>query len=138
MTILKLKKDRQAAAPEPAAPDLAPEAQQMAELYPGFELEREMENSRFAILVQAGVSLADAYAVVHLEEIARMAALKEKENIRREITDVIRARAMRVEENGLASHCALSLRRDVAGLSREQRADYARRAAKGEEITFKR
>ena len=137
MTILKLKKDKQAVAEEASA-DLQAQAQELVKIYPEFELEREMENSRFAALVQAGVTLRDAFEVVHLDALAQAAALKEKENIRLEITEAIRARALRVQENGISAHCAVSLRQDVSRLSREQRADYARRAAKGEEITFKR
>ncbi len=137
MTILKLKKDKQSGDAETSA-QLQAQAEELGRIYPGFDLEREMENSRFAALVQAGATLRDAYEVVHLEELAQAAALREKEIIRLEITEAIRARALRVQENGISAHCAISLRQDVSRLSREQRADYAARAAKGEEITFKR
>ena len=48
----------------------------------------------------------------------------------------IRARGMRPTESALQSEGERALRPDAARLSREQRAEVARRAAKGETITF--
>ena len=115
---------------------LADQAQTLQQLYPDFDLTREMQNSLFAALVQAQVPLKTAYEAVHLEEMAALAADRAKDELQRQITEAIRIRGCRVPENGIYANCGRALGRDVARLSREQRADYARRAAKGEQITF--
>ena len=115
---------------------LAEQAQRLGESYPGFDLEQEMQEPTFAALVHAKVPLKAAYEVVHLEDVAYLAACRAKNELQRQITETIRIRGSRVPENGIYAHCGIPLGRDVARLSREQRADYARRAAKGEKITF--
>ena len=115
---------------------LSAQAQALGDIYPDFDLTREMQNSLFAALVQAQVPLKAAYEAVHLEEMAALAAEKAKDELQRQITETIRIRGSRVPENGIYANCGAGLGRDVSRLSREQRADYARRAANGEQITF--
>lgn len=117
---------------------LEEEAQQAMGTYPALDLMQELENPLFLRLVKADVPVKRAYETVHLDDILSELAAREREKAHKEITDNIRIRGMRPPENGIAAHGGITLRSDVSRLTREQREDYARRAARGEEITFRR
>lgn len=117
---------------------LEEEAQQAMDTYPAMDLRQELEDPLFLRLVKADVPVKRAYETVHLDDILGELAAREREKAQKEITDNIRKRGMRPFENGIAAHGGITLRSDVSRLTREQREDYARRAARGEEITFRR
>ena len=117
---------------------LEEEAQQAMDTYPALDLMQELEDPLFLRLVKADVPVKRAYETVHLDDILSELAAREREKAQKEITDNIRKRGMRPFENGIAAHGGITLRSDVSRLTREQREDYARRAARGEEITFRR
>jgi len=114
------------------------EGEKLKERIPEFDLGTELKDPLFEALLRTGVPLETAYRAVHLEELAAKAAESAKEELQRRITEDIRIRGLRVPENGIYANCGVSLSRDVSALSREQRADYARRAARGEKITLTR
>jgi len=73
---------------------------------------------------------------VHHNEIVSKAAQIAAKEAKKEATDIMRSKMMRPAENGLSSMSSAIFKNDVSSLSREQRADIAQRAARGERISF--
>lgn len=91
--------------------------------YPDFDLMRELENPAFARLVNNAVDPQTAYEVVHHGDLAQ--------------AETIRAQnAARPLENGLGSAAVTVFHRDPKALTRQERRQLRRRAARGEEIVW--
>ena len=118
--------------------DYISQTEQLQGIYSEFDFDTEVQDPEFVRLLHAGVPLRQAYEVLHLEDIVKTMVERQKEELHRQITDSIRARAVRPYENALAAHSGMTVTQDVSRLTREQRENYARRAAAGEEITFTR
>lgn len=104
--------------------DLRAQAAALRERYPDFELDREMADKTFATLVDNGVSLEIAYEVVHREALDReRSARARSEN--------------HPVENGLGGDSLATVTRpDPRALTRAERRQLRRRAARGEEIVW--
>lgn len=104
--------------------------------YPDFNLAEEIDNPKFVELMRSGVDMKTAYEVLHhndiLESIRRENALEAKKKAAMELE----ARNNRPVENGLSSQSSAVFKKDVSLLTPEERAEIAKRAAKGEIITF--
>ena len=104
--------------------DLLAQAEAVKTRYPDFDLDRELEDPRFARLLNSGVEPRTAYEVVHHEELTGRAA-RLAEN------------AARPQENGLgANSLAAVTKPDPRSLTRAERRALRRRAARGEEIVW--
>ena len=103
--------------------ELLTQAEALRGRYPDFDLDRELEEPKFARLLNSGVDPRTAYEVVHHEELAGRAA-RLAEN------------AARPQENGLGSAPAAVSKPDPRQLTRAERRALRRRAARGEEIVW--
>ncbi|MCC8122768.1 MAG: hypothetical protein LIO58_04435 [Oscillospiraceae bacterium] len=104
--------------------------------YGGVNVRQELRDPRFMGLVQRGVPLRQAFESLHLEEIKRGIARKTARETERRVVGGIRARGNRPAENAAASQNPVSTRPDLSRLTRRDRADIARRVARGEQISF--
>ena len=100
--------------------------------YPDFAIDEELKNPKYAQLLKSGMGLRGAYEALHLEQIKEKIAKKARE----EAQESYRMRAERPDENGAAGGGALRFMRDVSRLSKEERREIAKRAARGEKIKF--
>ena len=112
------------------------DAEALKSLYPGFDLAKEMENDQFRGLLRSGISVQDAYKVVHNDEMVEAAARSAAKAASDQMAANIKARAARPSENGTSSKSAVIVKNDVSNLTRAERAEIARRAQRGEKITF--
>lgn len=98
-----------------------------------FDLQAEIDgNPDFLDLLKKGVSVEQAYKILHMDDfLGKATAQAEKA-----VTGNIRARGARPAENGAAAKSSAIVKDDVHSLSRADRAEIARRAAMGEHITF--
>lgn len=110
--------------------------EELKAIYPDFDLNTECANPRFLALLKAGIPVKDAYEVIHMDVI--MGAMQQQTMQRTEerVVQNIRARGARPSENGASSQSAFTVKDDVSKLSRKDRAEIARRAARGETIRF--
>ena len=102
---------------------------------PGFEnfdLQVEADNPEFVRLLQSGIPVQHAYEVIHMDDIIAAQA----QQTSKAVVDNIRARGARPAENGTASSNAVIYKADVHKLTAEDRREIARRARKGEQISF--
>lgn len=112
------------------------EAEQLKSVYPSFDLSAEARNPQFLSMLRAGVPVQHAYEVVHMDEIKAGVAAMQAKATEKQVVDGIRAKGARPQENGTASQSAFTVKDDVSKLSRKERAEVARRAARGEIIQF--
>ena len=76
--------------------------------------------------------MEQAYKVLHMDDFLSKATAQAEKTI----TNNIRARGARPQENGAAPKSAVVVKDDVSKLTPADRAEIARRAAMGETITF--
>lgn len=113
---------------------------EIKESFPTFSLEDARKKESFLNLARISaeggkISLTDAYKLSHFEEILENERKTARENAQKELLSRIESRQARPSENGfMARH--QNARFDSAKLSRNERAELAKRAAKGEKIHF--
>lgn len=112
------------------------EAYAMRELYPHFDLGTEMQDRQFMSMLKSGVPVRTAYEVRHMEEIKKAVEQSAAKATEKQVVDTIRAKGMRPAENGTAAQSGFTVKDDVSKLSKKDRAEIARRVARGEKITF--
>lgn len=114
------------------ADELKRQAEETKKLYPEFSLEKEIKNPEFVRLLKVGVKVKDAYEVVNIDSIID----KNSKNAEKRVVDSIRVKANRPVENGSEGSSGILLSGNASKLTKKQRADLAKRAAKGEKISF--
>ena len=112
------------------------EAEQVKGLYPSFDLNAEVKNPQFLSMLRAGVPVQHAYEVVHIDQIKAGVAAMQAKATEKQVVDGIRAKGARPQENGMTSQGAFIVKDDVSKLSKRDRAEIIRRAARGEHIEF--
>lgn len=101
-----------------------------------FDLGIECQNPDFLNLLSNGISVEDAYMAIHHKEVIGNAMATTAAVMKQKVASNISSRASRPSENGLKSQPATVVKSDVHSLTKEDRAEIARRVAAGEEISF--
>ena len=112
------------------------EADALKQMFPKFSLEAEAQNPEFISMLKAGVPMEHAYKTIHYNELVNDAMATAANNTEKKVVSNIRAKGSRPIENGTAAQSAFTIKDDVSKLSKKDRAEIARRAARGEKITF--
>lgn len=112
------------------------EAETVKQQYPGFDLEREMANDRFRATLLSGVPMLDAFRAMHFDELQSMTATTAARQAEAAVTANVRANGTRPKENGARQQSSFTVKSDVSKLTRQDRAEIARRVANGESISF--
>lgn len=112
------------------------EADRVKELYPSFDFKAEAQNPNFLALLKQGVGVEHAYKVLHFDELTENAARVAAQTADAQAQARIKSKASRPSENGTSSQSAAIVRNDVSSLTRKERAEIARRVARGEKIVF--
>lgn len=112
------------------------ESEQVKLLYPTFDLQAELQNPQFGKLLGNGVGVKAAFQALHHDEILSGAMQYTAQTIAKKTADGIANRQSRPIENGLNSQASANVKSDVSKLSRADRMEIARRAARGEQIKF--
>lgn len=112
------------------------QAQQTKSVYPGFDMDTEMQNPQFVNLLRSNVDVRTAFEVLHKDEIIPAAMQYTAQQTKSKIAKSIAAGGNRPAENGISSQSAARVKSDVTQLSKADREEVYRRAARGEKITF--
>ena len=118
------------AAPEAEKPLDIAEAKRF---YPGLNMVQEMKNPRFKRLLESGVDVRTAFEVVHRDQIIPAAMQAAARAVERKLTG---SAVSRVAEGAMEKSSAAVVKTDVSAMTRADRLDIIRRAAKGEKIRF--
>ena len=111
---------------------LKAQAEETKRAYPDFDFEKELKNSEFLRLLRLGVNVKNAYEVVNIDSILD----KNSKSAERKVVDSIRSKGNRPVENGSEGASGILLSGNASKLSRKERAELAKRAAKGETISL--
>ena len=112
------------------------EADKVKELYPSFDFKTEAQNPEFISLLRNGNSVEHAYKVLHFDELTQNAARVAAQTADAQAQARMKQKASRPSENGTSSKSAVIVKNDVSNLTRKDRAEIARRVARGESISF--
>lgn len=110
--------------------------------YAGFDLDAEASNPQFKSvldsLTRAGFPnpVQKAYETIHMDEIKSGIAKATAQKVTTNVTENIRAKGSRPAENGANSQSGVIVKNDVRQLTRQDRAEVAKRASRGENISF--
>lgn len=116
------------------------EAKAVKERYPEFDLNEELKNPQFRSMLSANYSkefmpsMTQIYELIHRDDIME----RQKANIQKNTIDNIKARGLRPDEAGSDSTGAIDYTLDASKMSREERANIARRVKAGESYSFGR
>ena len=105
-------------------------------IYPTFDLRTEMQNSKFVDLLRSNIDVRTAYEVIHKDDIISGAMQFTAKTVEQKLTNKIIAGGARPAENGNSSQGASVTKSDVSQLTKADRAEIARRVARGEKISF--
>lgn len=112
------------------------EAEGVKAKYPGFNFEADSANPQFMSMLRAGVSIEAAYRALHHDEIVAGAVDNARAQTEKSVVENIRAKGSRPAENGTSGASTFTYKSDVSKLNKADRAEIARRAARGEIIAF--
>jgi len=112
------------------------QAEDVRQQYPGFDLMAELQNERFGAMLNSGVPMADAYRVMHFDEIQHATAASAAHQTEAAVTANVRANGTRPVENGVRQQSSFTVKSDVSKLTRADRAEIAKRVQRGEQIRF--
>lgn len=112
------------------------QAEGAKQVYPSFDLRAEMKNQTFVDLLRSNIDVRTAYEVIHKDDIIAGAMQFTAKKVEQNITNKIIANGARPSENGNSSQGASVTKSDVSALTKADRAEIARRVARGEKISF--
>lgn len=118
------------------------ESAQCAQRYPSFNFDSEAQNpetgGRFLSLLGAGISVQDAYELIHKDDIISGAMQYTAQQVQAKTVNDIRARGMRPAENGTSGAApATIVKKDPAKFTKKDREEISRRVLRGDRsITF--
>ena len=112
------------------------QAEAVKKMYPSFDLRTEAQNPQFLSMLKAGVPMEHAYKTIHFDELTQNAARVAAQTADAQAQARIKQKASRPSENGTSSKTAVIVKNDVSTLTRKERAEIARRVARGEKISF--
>ena len=112
------------------------ESESTKQVYPSFDLRAEMQNPKFVDLLKSNIDVRTAYEVIHKDDIIAGAMQFTAKKVEQNLTNKIIANGARPSENGNSSQGASVTKSDVSTLTKADRAEIARRVARGEKISF--
>lgn len=112
------------------------EADSVKNVFPQFDLDAELQNPEFVRLIQSNIPMEHAYKLLHYDELMSNMVIAAATSTEKRTVDNIRAKGNRPLENGTRSTGAFTVKDDVSKLTKEDRAEIAKRVRRGERISF--
>lgn len=112
------------------------QASKTAELYPGFNLSRELQNEKFRTILKSGADVRTAYEVVHQSEMIPAALHCAMRDTEKKLSHKLMSNDARPVENGSGAGVGATLGTGVSHLSKNDRDNIVSRVMRGEIIRF--
>lgn len=112
------------------------QGEEVKKIYPGFDLQAELQNPMFRELLKSNIPIRTAFEVIHKDEIIPAAMQYTAKQVEQKVANSVRAGQMRPAEGAMGSASPAQHRVDVSKLTKAQVEEYNRRAARGERIEF--
>lgn len=118
--------------------NLQSQAEQMKQLYPGFDLEHELKDTRYFDLTtpEKGLSLEEAYMAIHGKEIMASAMQYAVERSAQKVAASVQSNSRRPSEAGVSRAQPIEVKSDPTKFTKADRSEIRRRVAMGETIVF--
>ena len=110
------------------------EGEAVRDVYPEFDLAQEAKDPQFLSMLKSGVPVKLAYEVKHMDEIKAGVAQNTAKQTEKQVVEGIRAKGSRPAENGTSAQSAFVVKDDPSKWTKKDRAEIARRVARGETI----
>ena len=115
---------------------LLKEAEMLSEKIRGFDLNAELEDSRFCSLLRCGFPMEEAWQAVHMNQLLCAAARQASEKGAKEAVERYRRGPARPEENGVKGQSGIARKTSVENLTGRGIRDILRRVEKGAKVKF--
>ncbi len=112
------------------------EADQVKQIYPGFEMDKEMQNPEFVGMLKRGVDMRTAYQSAHFDELMRGGMQYASQAAQAQMARNIQARGQRPMEGAAGGNPAIITKSDVTKLSKADREEIARQVLRGKKKSF--
>ena len=112
------------------------QGEKVKSVYPGFDLQAELENPTFRDLLRSNVPVQTAFEVLHKDEIIPAAMQITAKQVEQKVVNSIRAGQNRPSEGAMGSQSPVQRKSDVSQLTKADRDEIDRRVARGEKIMF--
>ena len=110
------------------------QAEELRQLAPDFDLERESGDPAFRALLEKGLTVKQAFILQYFDRLLAAAAHLASREAERRLTADLRARGARPQENGTAGAGPFPLGDAAGSLTKKQRAEIADRVRRGETV----
>ncbi len=104
------------------------QSQNLKSMFPSFNLDQELRNPDFENALRSGLSMERAFYAAHGDEIFSGAMEQTAQAVRQATVQDLAARRTRPKENALGTNASASVSKDVHKLTRQERAEIARRS----------
>ena len=109
----------------------------LRQIFPNFDLGLEIQNNeRFAQLLDAGISVQDAFYATHVGEIYTGMDAQAETRATANVVNAMQQKARRPVEGGASHSAAVTRKSDPSALSKEDLDEINRRVAEGETVAF--
>ena len=100
------------------------------------DFEQEAQNPDFLAVLRANGTVGAAYQAVHYHDMLGGGMAATAKAVSEQLAKNVASRNMRPSENGVSSQAAVTVKKDVSKLTKEDRAEICRRVARGERVSF--
>lgn len=108
------------------------QADEMKADYPDFNLAEAMQNDQFVDLIKSNIPVKTAYEILDFDNLKAKIA----NEARSQVTANIQSKQARPREAAGKNSSGVTVKSDVSSLTKEDRAEIAKRASRGEKISF--
>ena len=116
--------------------DWMAQGEQLKQLFPDFDIRKELSDRRFAGMLLAGVDISSAYQAIHAGQILPAAMEYAAKAVEARLSAALRSGSYRPGENGLDSGAAALVGRNVTQMTRQDYDKYCRMVERGERVSF--
>lgn len=113
--------------------DILRQSEKLKKVFPNFDIEEEMQDEQFGMLIAAGVDVATAFKVIHESEIQPQMMRYAAQKAEQKVANAVRSNKGRPQE-GSGNSQPVRVRKDVSKLTDAERDEINRRVLNGEEV----
>ena len=113
--------------------DILRQSEELKEIFPSFDIEEEMKNEQFGMLIATGIDVATAFKVIHESEIQPQMMRYAAQKAEQKVANAVKSNKSRPQE-GSGHSQPVRVKKDVSKLTDEERDEINRRVLNGEEV----
>ena len=112
------------------------QAEQVKQIYPGFDLRQELQNEQFRNLLKSNVPIQTAFEVIHKDDILPAAMQYAAQQVTKKVANAVRAGQSRPAEGAMGKSGGVLTKTDVNSFTKADIEEINRRVARGERVVL--